>query len=529
MRRRLSLLVLGLAVSTLAVSTLAGASKPRLRLERVDDAQLADDGTVRLYASVVELEGNVDDDHAAPAFTLRIDGKNVGRPLKAQPFGPAGEPLDLVLVVESSALYGPKQIVVPPPLPPKPKATKALKGHKPAAPPVTPPAPVVVPAGDGEPLDKVKDAVHALLDGLSPKVRVLLVDYGADVTSHPPFRPAGAVGGDVDDLTTDGEAGDLSLVKAVDAALIELNKPRPDGRQARRLIAVVSDGLNSQMDHKTFKALGDAAARAHVPIHTIAFSPTDERGPLLNLGEISKRSNGTFRWAKTAEDLRAQIDTLTDELNKQYVLTFKLDTRSLDGKRLQLAVEDLTSNVLVIGPPGPGPETHTWWLWLLAALVLVGGGVAVGLSRAAARPKKPMKFSPYRDGKAQPQTQAPPAAQPAPQPIAPVAVAGRVEPTAATARGVLIVVSGALAGQRVDVGAQPVSVGKGPSSLQIGDDPAVSTRHAELAQRGTLFVVTDLGSTNGTFVNSQRIAQPTRLNDGDLLRFGNTQMKFRIE
>jgi pSer/pThr/pTyr-binding forkhead associated (FHA) protein len=99
----------------------------------------------------------------------------------------------------------------------------------------------------------------------------------------------------------------------------------------------------------------------------------------------------------------------------------------------------------------------------------------------------------------------------------------------APTRGVLIVVSGALAGRRVDVGAQPITIGKGPATLQIADDPAVSTRHAELLLRGGAFVVTDLGSTNGTFVNSQRIAQPTRLADGDLLRFGNTQMKFRTE
>jgi hypothetical protein len=540
-RRRLSLLVLGLAVSTLALT--AAASKPRLRLERVDAARFADDGTVRLFASVVELEGNVDEERAAPAFSLRLDGKSVGRPLKAQPFAGSGEPLDLVLIVESSALYGPKKIVVPPPAPPAPrsKAPKHSlpnKGQK--APPAPPAGAVVAAPGEGEPLDKVKDAVHALLEGLSPKVRVLLVDYGADVTSHPPFRPAGALSGDVDDLSTDGEAGDLSLVKAVDAALIELNKPRPDGRQARRLIVVVSDGLNSQMDRRTFKALGDAAARARVPIHTLAFSPTDERGPLLNLGEISKRSNGTFRWAKTAEDLRAQIDTLTDELNKQYVLTFKLETRSLEGKKFQLASEELTSNILVFdssggsfgGNEGKRPLVP-WWLWILAGLVVIGGGAAVVIARAPSRPKKPMKFSPYRAG-AQPSanaTQAPapqPQAPAPPQPMAPVAVAGRALPAAAT-RGVLIVVSGALAGSRVDVGAQPVTVGKGPSSLQIGDDPAVSTRHAELAQRGTLFVVTDLGSTNGTFVNSQRITQPARLNDGDLLRFGNTQMKFRIE
>jgi len=357
-------------------------------------------------------------------------------------------------------------------------------------------------------------------------VRVLLIDYGADMTQHAPFRPANALEGDLDDLQPDGDAGDLALSRAVDAALVQLNKPRPDGKPARRLIVVVSDGLNSQMDRKTFKTLGDNAARAHVPIHTIAFSPTDERGPLLNLGEISKRSNGTFRWAKTADDLRAQIETLTDELNKQYVLTYKIDARSLEGRTFQLQCEDLTSNPLTYdssgGTFGFVPATRPllpWWLWALAGLVVFGGGAAIIVAR---RPKKQMKFSPFKNtGTSQaPAPRPQPQAQPQPQP-APVVRA----PT----RGVLIVVSGALAGRRLDIGAQPITIGKGPSTLQIEDDPTVSTRHAEVAQRGGAFVVTDLGSTNGTFVNNQRIAQPTRLGDGDLLRFGNTQMKFRAE
>jgi pSer/pThr/pTyr-binding forkhead associated (FHA) protein len=119
------------------------------------------------------------------------------------------------------------------------------------------------------------------------------------------------------------------------------------------------------------------------------------------------------------------------------------------------------------------------------------------------------------------------------QPTAPIRPSGVVQEAAAPVRaatsGVLIVVSGALAGQRITVGAQPVTIGKGPSTLQVSDDPTVSTRHAELVLRGGAFIVTDLGSTNGTFVNSQRISQPTRMSDGDLLRFGNTQMKFRTE
>ncbi|MGZ3406549.1 MAG: FHA domain-containing protein [Polyangia bacterium] len=535
MRRRLSLFA---PLVALALAVSADASKPRLRLERIDASSFESDSTVRLFASVVELEGAVDDGRAAPTFVLKMNGKTIGRPEKSQQFQGAGEPLDLVLIVESSALYGPKKIVVPPPPPPaqkgkrdksaRPKAPRG-KGNK-LAPSLVK---QVVPAGEEPPLDKVKDAVHGLLEGLSPRVRVLFIDYGADLTQHVPFRPAAAVEPDLDDLSPDGDAGDLALSRAITAAIVQLNKPREDGKVARRLIVVISDGLNSQMDRKTFKTLGDTAAKAHVPIHTIAFSPTDERGPLLNLGEVSKRSNGTFRWARTAEDLRAQMETLTDELNKQYVLTYKIDVRSLEGRTFQLQCEELTSNALTYDSSGGSfgyvPATKPlvpWWLWSLAALVVGGAATAILLARRAPKPKKAMKFSPYKNAAVGQQPSAVSPAQAA-RPAAPAVQQPQV--ARAPTRGTLIVVSGALAGHRVDVGAQPITIGKGPSTLQIADDPTVSTRHAELALRGGAFVVTDLGSTNGTFVNSQRIAQPTRLGDGDLLRFGNTQMKFRTE
>lgn len=501
--------------------SLAWAAKTRLRLERIDASDFPSDGTLRVYASVVELEGTVVEDKAAPQFTLRVSGKPQGRAVKATRFQAAGEPLDLVLVVESSALYGPQKVVAPPeppPLPPRDKRGKGTKGKRGQAPP--PVAPVPAPKGTGEePLDHVKDAMRQLLEALSPKTRVLVIDYGGAVTPHPPFRPPQAAAGEVDDLAPDDESGDLRLVDAVNAALVELNRPRDDGRTARRLIVVVSDGLNSQMDRRTFRALGDAAARAHVPIHTIAFSPTDERGPLLNLGEISKRSNGTFRWARTADDLKAQIETLTDELHKQYVLTFKLDVRSLEGKTFQLACEDLVSNVFDPKGSAMAQVSRRWpWGWIGAGAGAVALGVVlVLLARRRPRRARPMAKRTRPARAATPQR---------------AAAGGEPSATAAPTRaprGLIILVSGARAGERLDVGAQPITVGKGPSTLQITDDPTVSTRHAQIHADSAGFVVTDLGSTNGTFVNNQRITQPTRLSDGDLVRFGNTQIKFRID
>jgi hypothetical protein len=59
-------------------------------------------------------------------------------------------------------------------------------------------------------------------------------------------------------------------------------------------------------------------------------------------------------------------------------------------------------------------------------------------------------------------------------------------------------------------------------------DPSVSRAHAVVETAGPEPTVRDLGSTNGTFVNGERIEAKT-LHDGDELRFGNTRMQFEID
>jgi predicted component of type VI protein secretion system len=53
-------------------------------------------------------------------------------------------------------------------------------------------------------------------------------------------------------------------------------------------------------------------------------------------------------------------------------------------------------------------------------------------------------------------------------------------------------------------------------------DPEVSRRHAVVAESPEGFTIEDLGSTNGTWVNGERIDHPQPLRAGDEIRFGNT-------
>jgi hypothetical protein len=73
-----------------------------------------------------------------------------------------------------------------------------------------------------------------------------------------------------------------------------------------------------------------------------------------------------------------------------------------------------------------------------------------------------------------------------------------------------------------------VVFGRGPEADAVleGDEFA-SGRHARVFRRDGGVYVEDLGSTNGTFVNGQRLAAERRLRPGDVLVVGGTEMVYR--
>ena len=90
----------------------------------------------------------------------------------------------------------------------------------------------------------------------------------------------------------------------------------------------------------------------------------------------------------------------------------------------------------------------------------------------------------------------------------------------------LVVTRGPGAGSRFVLDEDLVQAGRHPESDIFLDDVTVSRRHAELARTGGAWIVRDVGSLNGTYVNRQRIEDQAPLANGDELQIGRFKLVF---
>jgi hypothetical protein len=74
-----------------------------------------------------------------------------------------------------------------------------------------------------------------------------------------------------------------------------------------------------------------------------------------------------------------------------------------------------------------------------------------------------------------------------------------------------------------------LTIGRRPPANVLLRDDAVSGRHARVARQDGAWIVEDLGSTNGTFVNGRRLAGPAVLAPGDVLVTGSATWRFESD
>jgi len=101
-------------------------------------------------------------------------------------------------------------------------------------------------------------------------------------------------------------------------------------------------------------------------------------------------------------------------------------------------------------------------------------------------------------------------------------------PAALSPYGQLVVVSagqsGVVVGKTFPLG--PVNViGRSPYCDIVLNDSFLSSEHARLEQRGGVWILEDLNSTNGTFLNGFEVTAPTDVNPGDVIRVGRVELR----
>jgi pSer/pThr/pTyr-binding forkhead associated (FHA) protein len=142
------------------------------------------------------------------------------------------------------------------------------------------------------------------------------------------------------------------------------------------------------------------------------------------------------------------------------------------------------------------------WLFVIAAIGVVRTDLS-GSSGAKGRGSRK-------------QPQAPRAARPAKPPRA-----RRGQPH------VLVVTAGSLQGTTIDLAEQQITMGRANDATLVLNDDYASSRHARLFPQDGQWIVEDLGSTNGTYLDRQKVSRPTPVPVGVPIRIGKTVLELR--
>ncbi|MGH3645728.1 MAG: FHA domain-containing protein FhaB/FipA [Micromonosporaceae bacterium] len=91
----------------------------------------------------------------------------------------------------------------------------------------------------------------------------------------------------------------------------------------------------------------------------------------------------------------------------------------------------------------------------------------------------------------------------------------------------LVVTEGALAGTRITLSEAPITLGRAEDSTLVLTDDYASARHARLVPRAGEWLLEDLGSTNGTYLDRAKVTGPTPVPLGVAIRIGHTALELR--
>lgn len=198
-------------------------------------------------------------------------------------------------------------------------------------------------------LPAIKESVAAFINSLPAKrSQVAMIHFDDRVHGSKRVRSPKRALTKLGRLEANLDPGDKLLLDAVERGrrAVYRAKPLTKGATLRKLIIVISDGRDVEYPNpRTYRKIAKKASKNKIPIHTVAYAPDGNRLPLRGLAELSKRSEGTFRFNRIKSSFKSHFAQLGNEVSNQYVITFYVPAKDIKGKKLGLftSVKDMTS------------------------------------------------------------------------------------------------------------------------------------------------------------------------------------------
>lgn len=415
---------------------------------------------------------------------------------------------------------------------------------------------------------RIRQALHAWVDALGEHDQAALITFGTQVqTRVPPTADRAALNAAIEQLnpTDDRTALHQALANA-----LALGGQRAEGLPRRRAIVILSDGLDDAPGGMSADEVPARLDEGSVPMLAIGFGQTRDRtqreAGLANLGRLARRTGGVLIDATAGNDPSAAYAALHERLHAVTRVNLQCAECIADGQRQRLriglttpagltlddgmdvrlypesapepepeptATPEETAEPAAAGTPETAPEPAAtprdwldrWWPYATGAGLTLAL-MLVLLRRARARSRAAQRLDAISTTEPPPEPVSALVLDPPPIPKTPA------KPQTPTGPAIQVAfMNGPRRGQSVRLVLAPaVLFGRAPggaagTSLAIPDDDEVSARHARVSLSGRTLILEDLGSTNGSRLNGVPLSAPHPVREGDVLRFGQTELR----
>jgi len=390
--------------------------------------------------------------------------------------------------------------------------------------------------------DQMKAAINLWVDKMRDTDRSAIISFGEKITT-------------VQDYTADKNAlknGVKTLAMSDNktqlhqgiAKAIEMSRRIDATLPSRRVIVMLSDGEDDFPGGMTRDEVLAAMKEDRVPVYAIGFLQQGKKGDanLKTLGEFARMSGGEFFDGNGAE-LGKLYESIQQKILKSFLVRLEATKATADGKsyRLQLTLSSAGKSMTdgldlrISSPTGPTPppcyKKIPVWGYAAAGcfLVLIIALFIRSRQKKAARllaEEEERKRLIAEEDAARKKADAEATARAAKEkekldglPI--------TTPPAPALKMKLSVLGNS--GDQRDYGislSDRAFIGRSEEcDLAIRDDEEISKRHCELTIQSGYVMISDLNSTNGTFVNGVPVKTGHRLKSGDLVLLGRTELR----